>query len=79
MDLRLTFATFNVRGLSNDLKKEELEYDALKYKADIIGMQESKVRNHTEKILPSGNILFFFDQKNTVARGVGFFLIGKNL
>ena len=73
----LTFATFNVRGLSKELKQQQLGIDCNRYRADIVGLQETKTTVEEEKILPSKHKLVLFEQKNSRHGGLGF-VINQN-
>ena len=51
----LIIGTWNVRGLSNDIKKEELARECEKYKIDILAIQETKIASKED--LDINNIL----------------------
>ena len=40
----LTIGTWNIRGLNNDFKKEDLGIDCKKLNVDIMAIQESKIK-----------------------------------
>ena len=42
----LTLATFNLRGLGDEVKQSHLNLDAQKYKLDVIALQETKTKDN---------------------------------
>ena len=77
--LILTIASFNVRGLGNVIKQEELGLDCDKSRLDVTAIQETKIKNDIfiEKTLPTHQKLFIFEQKDRHGR-IGF-IISKRL
>ena len=77
--LLVSLATFNVRGLSNELKQSYLDRDCTEYNFDIIAIQETKIKESFEQVFPcSGNKLYVFDQTSCRQRGIGF-MINKRM
>ena len=76
--LILTIASFNVRGLSNVIKQEELGADCEKFNIDILAIQETKIHGTAsfERILPTNHKLLVFEQKNRHG-GLGFVIAKK--
>ena len=78
----LRFGTFNVLGLSKPEKQHLLEEDFISYGLDILAIQETKVINSDEIILPLNNKLIFMKQVNLI-NGIGHgglgFLISTKL
>ena len=78
----LRFGTFNVLGLSKPEKQHLLEEDFISYGLDILAIQETKVINSDEIILPLNNKLIFMKQVNLI-NGIGHgglgFLISRKL
>ena len=67
--------TLNVRGLNSDLKKEHLDNDLLKYKMDIICLQETKIKEGIDINLQNSRLITFPTQKGHYGNG---FIIKKN-
>ena len=88
--LLVSLATFNIRGLGNEVKQYELNLDCKSYNLDIIALQETKVLDGYERVFKgTGNKLFIFNQTDTninqkggvvrvYQRGIGF-LVSKRL
>lgn len=70
----LGFATWNVRGLTKTDKQHLLSQDCDRYDLDIIGIQETKTCQFTDKKLPGNHRLLLFDQKNGRHGGLGFLI-----
>jgi len=45
---KIRLATWNIRGLADDYKKEELGNDFKKYNLDMIAIQETKISEKDE-------------------------------
>ena len=61
--LLVSLATFNVRGLGNEVNLQELDNDCDKFHCDIISLQETKVLDSYEQVfLDSGNKLIVLNQ-----------------
>ena len=59
--LLVSFATFNLRGLGDELKQSYLDQDCIQYNLDVIALQETKIKESYEHVFPeSGNKLFSF-------------------
>ena len=76
---RVSFATFNIRGLGTQerdgygvSKREHLATDCARYKVDICAVQESKVTEGSFCQLPSGHRLILFNQLDNRHGGLGF-------
>ena len=88
--LLVSLATFNIRGLGNEVKQYELNLDCKSYNLDIIALQETKVLDGYERVFKgTGNKLFIFNQTDSninqkgevvrvYQRGIGF-LVSKRL
>ena len=78
--LLVSLATFNLRGLGDELKQSYLDQDCIQYNLDVIALQETKIKESYEHVFPeSGNKLFVFDQTSSCwQRGIGF-LISKRM
>ena len=48
--LLVSLATFNIRGLGNEVKQYELNLDCKSYNLDIIALQETKVLDGYERV-----------------------------
>lgn len=68
-------ATFNVRGLTAEYKKQALSRDLAARLVDICALQETKIQEDLDRPLPNNTRLICF-KPHTPARGNGFF-IGK--
>ena len=78
----LRFGTFNVLGLSKPEKQHLLEEDFISYGLDILAIQETKVINSDEIILPLNNKLIFMKQVdliNDIGHGGFGFVISTKL
>ena len=69
-------ATFNVRGLRNHVKQEDLSRDVDKHKIDICSLKETKITEHFDKTTPHGNRLRTIPS-NSQHYGNGFILNKK--
>ena len=76
--LLVSFGTFNIRGLGDEVKKSQLDLDCTRYKMDIICLQETKVTEAYEHIFCSGNKLIVCDQFTGWQRGIGF-MVSKRM
>ena len=73
--LLISLATFNIRGLGVDqIKRENLGVDLIRYNVDICAIQESKVTEPIDCTLNSGHRLICFEQKDGRHGGLGFAL-----
>ncbi|KAL5247878.1 hypothetical protein ACHWQZ_G017149 [Mnemiopsis leidyi] len=70
----LGFATWNVRGLTKTDKQHLLAQDCDRYDLDIIGIQETKIRQFSDLRLPGNHRLLLFDQKDGYHGGLGFLI-----
>ena len=52
-------ATFNVRGLSAESKKEELRQDLERLHVDICCLQETKIRNGVDTLVQRDRLITF--------------------
>ena len=50
LTLLVSLATFNVRGLGNEINYNELNSDCDKYHCDIISLQETKIVDSFEQV-----------------------------
>ena len=66
--------TFNVRGLNSNLKKQSLDEDLIKYKMDIICLQETKIKEGVDIHLENSRLITFPTEKGHYGNG---FLIKK--
>ena len=66
--------SFNLRGLSSELKKTNLFFDVVNYKLDIVALQETKIQSVDRKF--GKHRLFTFDSVNT-HYGLGFIVSDK--
>ena len=60
---KFSVGTFNVRGLVDDLKKEQLARDVEKYGVDVCALQETKIKDAGEAYV-NGNTLITFETKS---------------
>jgi exonuclease III len=67
--------TFNVRGLVNGYKQEQLSRDIEKYKIDICCLQETKIRDNTDTIVNGHRLITI--QTNCQYYGNGFLISSK--
>ena len=72
--LFLSLATFNVRGLSKELKQHQLGMDCMNYNIDIVAIQETKMTQFKEIILPTKNKLLIFEQSESRHGDLGFLI-----
>ena len=68
----ITIGTWNVRTLREDGKLEELEHEMKRYKWNILGLCESRLRKAGEKSTEEGHRLFWSGLEETHEQGVGF-------
>ena len=57
--MKLLTATFNVRGLTQMYKQEQLSRDVTKYKIDILSIQETKTRENIDKYIGKNRLICF--------------------
>ncbi|GFN75769.1 endonuclease exonuclease phosphatase domain containing protein [Plakobranchus ocellatus] len=73
---RFNFGTFNVRGLSCEIKQNQLVEDFDRYKLDILCVQETKIKNGGDWTIRGHRVLLY----ETECRHYGnSFIIHKNL
>ena len=70
----VNFATWNVCGLSDVDKQHTAGFDSERYGLDIVAIQETKVCDFSETILPNHYKLFMFEQTTSVHGGLGFII-----
>ena len=70
----VNFATWNVCGLSDVDKQHIAGFDSERYGLDIVAIQETKVCDFSETILPNGYKLLVFKQTTSVHGGLGFII-----
>ena len=66
------FATWNVCGLTKDHKRSLLDQDFIRYKMDILGLQETKCKRSEDLLLVSKSRLIIMEQKHALHGGLGF-------
>ena len=54
---KISIATFNVRGINSNIKKHQLDQDLIKYKIDIICLQETKIREGVDINLQNSRLI----------------------
>ena len=74
--MKLSIATFNVRGLTQEYKQEQLSRDITKYKLDVISIQETKIKEDTDINIGQNRLICFSTGANT-SHGNGFMISGK--
>jgi exonuclease III len=62
-DRKFCVGTFNIRGLVDDTKKEQLVRDVNKYGVDICALQETKIKDAGEYCI-NGSTLITFESKS---------------
>ena len=75
--MKLSVATFNVRGLTQKIKQQQLTRDVDRYKIDILSIQETKIRENVDKNI-NGHRLICFETGANVSHGNGF-MVSKKL
>eukprot|EP00117_Sycon_ciliatum_P048136 scpid21182/ scgid34307/ Craniofacial development protein 2; p97 bucentaur protein len=65
-------ATFNVRGLTSNVKKQQLAKDLLSYRVDVCGLQELKIAEPFDRSIDDGYRLVGFGQDAGHHGGIGF-------
>ena len=68
-------ATFNVRGLNETVKKENLHYDILQYGVDICCLQETKLKKGSFEQIKGYELCCFPTKQD--AYGMGFMISKK--
>ena len=71
----LNVGTFNIRGLNSNLKKQALDEDLVKYKMDIICLQETKIKEGIDINLENSRLITFPTEKGHYGNG---FIIKKD-
>ena len=74
--MKLSIATFNVRGLTQEYKQEQLSRDLTKYKIDIISIQETKIKEDMDRNIGQNRLICFPTEANS-SHGSGFMISGK--
>ena len=74
--MKLSVATFNVRGLTQELKQHQLARDVNRYKIDILSIQETKIRENVDKNI-NGLRLICFETGINISHGKGFMVSEK--
>ena len=64
--------SFNVRGINSDIEKDNLVSDLIKYKADVICLQETKLANGVDVNIRGQRLLCF--KSDSRHYGSGFLL-----
>ena len=70
-----SIATFNVRGLCDDTKKQQLATDITKYKVDIACLQETKIKKGCDENILNHQLHCFPTKE--IAHGNGFVISEK--
>jgi len=70
----LSLGTFNAKGLSKLEKQEELGVDCFSCKVDILCIQETKVKNHSTRLLNNKYKLIIMEQNKGRHGGLGFII-----
>ncbi|GFO26877.1 craniofacial development protein 2-like [Plakobranchus ocellatus] len=73
---RFNFGTFNVRGLSCEIKQNQLVEDFDRYKLDILCVQETKIKNGGDWTIRGHRVLLYETECRHYGNG---FIIHKNL
>ncbi|MEE8289617.1 MAG: reverse transcriptase domain-containing protein [Nitrosomonadaceae bacterium] len=71
----LSIGTFNVRGISQESKQQNLKHDMVKYGVDICALQETKIINGVDKNIDGFRLLSL--KTNQKAYGNGFMISPK--
>ena len=74
--MKFTIATFNVRGLTQEYKQDQLSRDVNKYKLDICSIQETKITEDMDKNIQKNRLICFATGKNK-SHGNGFLVSKK--
>ena len=74
--MKLSIATFNVRGLTQEYKQEQLSRDLTKYKIDIISIQETKIKEDMDRNIGQNRLICFSTGANS-SHGSGFMISRK--
>ena len=72
--MKFNLGTFNVRGLTSEIKKEQLCTDIESYHLDLVCLQETKIANGADMTIKQHRLLCF--ESNSRHYGCGF-LISK--
>ena len=72
--MKLNIASWNLRGLRDETKQEMLGDECLRYKIDVLAIQETKIKMEDEKELKTGHKLIIFEQRTTSYGGLGFLI-----
>ena len=70
----LHFATWNVRGISQEYSQHLAADDYNRYNLDVIPLQETKVSKRLDTVIPGNHRLLLFDQKLSWHGGLGFII-----
>ena len=68
----VSFATWNVRGLTSKSKGSSLAADCKRYNIDLVCLQETKTTERDEMLLQGGYALTLVEQKAGRHYGMGF-------
>ena len=74
--MKLSVASFNVRGLTQEYKQEQLSRDITKYKIDVISLQETKIKEDVDINIGQNRLICFSTGENS-SHGNGFMISGK--
>ena len=75
--MKFSIATFNVRGLTQEYKQEQLSRDITNYNIDICSIQELKIDNSTDTVINNDNRLICFPTGENKSHGNGFIVAKK--
>ena len=71
----LSIASWNVHGLTKDLKKEQLVMDAKRYGFDFVALQETKCQDYAEIDLMNYSLILFEQlPQGCYHHGLGFLI-----
>ena len=75
--IMFNFVTWNVHGLTQEVKQTLLANDAARYEMDIVGLQETKCTKSDDILLHNGYRLILIEQKIGRHYGLGFVISPK--
>ena len=64
--MNFNVCSFNVRGINSDIEKDNLVSDLIKYKADVICLQETKLANGVDVNIRGQRLLCFIVLKHFI-------------
>ena len=70
----LHLATWNVRGISKEYAQHQAASDCDRYNLDLIALQETKVSQQSDTLIPGKHRLILFNQKQSWHGGLGFII-----